>query len=145
MSGTKKRKAQAPPMTRSQQMARIGSRDTKPEITLRKRLWADGFRYRVHSALPGRPDIAISKTRLAIFVDGCFWHGCPDHYRPPSTNSSYWRQKRSRNEDRDRRVDRELHRTGWTVVRIWEHEVKTDLDRVISRIQEAHLDAVAAR
>jgi DNA mismatch endonuclease (patch repair protein) len=125
------------PMTRSEQMARIKSKDTRPELQLRRALWAAGLRYRLVSRLPGRPDIVIRRASLAIFVDGCFWHACPDHYRVPATNSDYWKAKRARNEARDRRVDKELQAKGWRVLRVWEHEVKDELEGVVDRIRTA--------
>jgi DNA mismatch endonuclease (patch repair protein) len=121
-------------MTRSEQMARIKSKDTRPELQLRRALWAAGLRYRLKSSLPGSPDIVIHRASLAIFVDGCFWHACPEHYRVPATNPTYWRNKRVRNEDRDRRADQELHERGWRVLRVWEHEVKGELASVVDRI-----------
>lgn len=121
-------------MTRSEQMARIKSKDTRPEIRLRRALWAAGLRYRLSSRLPGSPDIVIRRASLAIFVDGCFWHACPDHYRVPATNPAYWQEKRARNEARDRRVDQELHEMDWRVLRVWEHEVRDELADVVDRI-----------
>jgi len=133
------RSAKRRPLTRSEQMSRIRSRDTRPELQLRQALWAVGLRYRVTSSLPGRPDVVIHRASLAVFVDGCFWHACPDHYRAPATNPGYWQEKRARNEARDRRVDQELREKGWRVLRVWEHEVRNELERVVSRIQaEAH-------
>lgn len=124
-------------MTRSEQMARIKSQDTRPELQLRRALWAAGLRYRLASSLPGRPDIVVHRASLAVFVDGCFWHACPDHYRTPATNPAYWKNKRVRNEARDRRVDQELHERGWRVLRVWEHEVKRELASVVDRIRVA--------
>ena len=124
-------------MTRSEQMARIRSRDTQPEVSLRKALWARGLRYRVHGRLPGRPDLVFGRNRVAVFVDGCFWHGCDEHYAAPAANSGYWREKLVRNQQRDRRVDAELTKQGWTVVRIWEHSVRDDLDEAVERVAAA--------
>ncbi len=117
--------------TRSYVMSRIRGRNTKAEVVLRRQLWARGLRgYRTHTALPGRPDIAWSRARLAIFVDGCFWHGCPKCRIPtPASRVGYWAPKLRRNRLRDRRVDRQLHQLGWTTVRLWEHEVLRDPDR----------------
>ncbi|OPZ16182.1 MAG: Very short patch repair protein [candidate division BRC1 bacterium ADurb.BinA364] len=113
---------------RSEIMRRVRGRDTSAEWRLRRALWARGLRgYRIDSRrLPGRPDAAYSRWKLAIFVDGCFWHGCPDHCRMPNSNRAYWEAKIGRNIARDRRTDAELASMGWRVLRIWEHEVKAD-------------------
>jgi DNA mismatch endonuclease (patch repair protein) len=101
-------------------------RDTRPELLLRRALHALGLRYRVASRpLPDRPwtaDIVFLRAKIAVFVDGCYWHGCPDHYSPPRTNAGYWGPKIERNRQRDTLVDAELQAAGWTCVRIWEHE-----------------------
>ncbi len=125
------------PMTRSQQMARVRQRDTKPELQLRKALWAAGCRYRKQAALPGRPDIAFIGARLAVFVDGCFWHGCPRHYSSSATNRPFWIEKLRGNTERDHRQDAELRALGWRVIRVWECEVKQDLARAVSWVLEA--------
>lgn len=104
-------------------MARIRSADTTPELRLRAILWAAGLRYRLRPRLPGTPDIAFLGPRVAVFVDGCFWHGCPEHYRAPATNPGYWAEKLRRNRNRDVDVDEKLSRLGWRVLRIWEHDV----------------------
>jgi DNA mismatch endonuclease (patch repair protein) len=100
-------------------------RDTRPELALRSALHGVGERFLVDAPLPGlrrRADILFSRARVAVFVDGCFWHGCPDHFRPPKTNARYWREKVERNRERDLETSRALAADGWTVVRIWEHE-----------------------
>ena len=115
--------------TRSFNMSRIRSANTKPEMILRKLLWLCGLRgYRLHAKLPGRPDIVFGKKRVAVFVDGCFWHSCPhcSDGRAPKSNTGYWTEKRRMNRERDRRRTRELRQQGWTVVRLWEHEVNRD-------------------
>lgn len=91
----------------------------------------------MHSrSLPGKPDFAFPDERLAVFVDGCYWHGCPKCYKPPSSNSGYWSQKLQRNKDRDRIVSAKLRREGWRIMRIWEHEVKKSPQRVIAKIHK---------
>lgn len=80
--------------------------------------------WRRHLPLPGRPDFAFPKARVAVFVDGCFWHGCPAHLRMPASNVDYWRGKVARNMERDARVTKELKAKGWRVLRMWEHEIK---------------------
>ena len=124
--------------TRSYNMSRIRSRDTKPEIRLRKLLWLCGHRgYRIHSSLPGKPDIVFSRAKLAIFIDGCFWHGCPEcgDGRAPSSNTGYWSTKRQMNRERDERRTRELEAMGWTVLRMWEHEVIKKAEEAIARVE----------
>lgn len=117
----------------SRQMARMPRRDTKPEKRLRSELHRRGLRFRVDfSALPGRPDIAFPRARLAIFVDGCFWHACPDHGVLPKANREWWRQKLDRNVERDREKDAALARLGWRSVHVWEHE---PVDAAASRIE----------
>lgn len=112
------------PEQRRRNMAAIRCRDTKPELALRRLLWANGLRYRVHPRLPGRPDVAFVKAKLAVFVDGCFWHSCPDHCSMPASNTQFWTEKLARNVARDRSVDNQLAQLGWRVVRFWEHEIK---------------------
>ncbi len=103
-------------------------RDTRPETALRSALHALGLRYRVDSPirLPGRrpvrPDIVFTRTRVCVFVDGCFWHCCPVHGVEPTRNVGYWGPKLARNVARDRAVDEALRREGWIVLRVWEHE-----------------------
>jgi DNA mismatch endonuclease (patch repair protein) len=122
--------AERAPLTKSQQMARVRSTNTRPEVSLRHTLWRLGFRYRIHSALPGSPDIVLSRYRMAIFVDGCFWHGCPDHYRAPVANRGFWDAKLVRNVERDARANAVLSSMGWRVVRIWEHDIRQNLEGV---------------
>jgi DNA mismatch endonuclease (patch repair protein) len=117
-------------------MARIRTRHTDIEMLLRRALWSRGVRYRLHPKLPGTPDLAVRRARLAVFVDACFWHGCPDHYTAPVANASYWEAKIARNRARDVRVDEELRAAGWEVVRLWEHELREDIDRVAARLVE---------
>lgn len=101
-------------------------RDTGPELALRSALHRRGLRYRVNvkpvATIPCRADIVFRRQRVAVFVDGCFWHACPQHGTSPRTNASYWSAKIARNVERDRRNDADLTAAGWTVVRVWEHE-----------------------
>jgi DNA mismatch endonuclease (patch repair protein) len=99
-------------------------RDTPGEVALRTRLHRLGFRYRIDYHLPGtrrRADIVFVRARIVVFVDGCFWHGCPTHGTWPKTNSVWWRQKIEANRCRDRDTDRKLRVAGWKVLRFWEH------------------------
>ncbi len=116
----------------SRQMQRMPRKDTGPEVLLRRELHARGLRFRKnYGKLPGRPDIAFTRARLAIFVDGCFWHRCPEHGTPPKNNAQWWATKLEANVARDRRQDQALVERGWTVVRVWEHEpVEVASDRI---------------
>jgi DNA mismatch endonuclease, patch repair protein len=108
------------------QMQRQSTRDTKPELALRKVLHASGMRYRLGfqpiAGLRRTPDILFTRQRVAVFVDGCFWHSCPEHGTMPKANAEWWASKLRRNVERDADTDRRLRDAGWTVVRIWEHE-----------------------
>ena len=108
-------------------MAAIHSKDTKPEMVVRRYLWGLGFRYRLnHPRLPGKPDIVMRKYRTCIFVNGCFWHGhegCK-YYTIPKTNTEFWINKVRRNKERDLKVLRELASMGWHSITIWECELK---------------------
>ena len=132
----RRRKPKRAPLTRSQTMARVKGRDTKPELVLRRALWAAGLRYRLHRKLPGTPDVAFVGARVAVFVDGCFWHGCPQHYSFPHTRQEFWAAKVERNVLRDARVDAELADLGWTALRFWEHETKQP-EGLIERVRVA--------
>jgi len=96
--------------------------------------------WRRNSQLPGKPDIIFPQRRLAVFVDGCFWHGCPKHATKPKTNAAFWAAKLAGNKARDRRVNRELRARGWKVVRIWEHELtRRNERRLLARLQRLGL------
>jgi DNA mismatch endonuclease (patch repair protein) len=107
-------------------MSSLARRDTAPEIALRQVLFRKGLRYRVQLAVPGnrrrRIDIAFTRSKIAVFVDGCYWHGCPEHGTRPVTNREWWDWKIKRNRDRDQDTDRLLTDQGWRVIRVWEHE-----------------------
>ncbi|MBM2617041.1 very short patch repair endonuclease [Actinoplanes sp. LDG1-06] len=104
-------------------MKRMPRERTAPEMKLRRELHRRGMRFRVNfRELPGRPDIVFTKARLAVFVDGCFWHMCPTHSTMPKNNGDWWREKLFRNVERDREKDAKLADRGWTVVHVWEHE-----------------------
>lgn len=122
---------------RSRVMSKIRSKNTKPEVQLRKFLWNQGYRgYRIHNTnLPGKPDIAFKKKKIAIFIDGCFWHKCPICYVEPKSNSEYWLSKIKMNVLRDENNQDKLEAMGWKVIRIWEHEIK-DCFKVFQKIQK---------
>jgi len=107
-------------------MQRQRRRDTAPEVTLRRALHRRGLRFRVdRSPITGmrrRADIVFGSTRVAVFVDGCFWHGCPLHGTYPTKNAAWWHAKLAANRTRDRDTDARLREAGWTVLRVWEHE-----------------------
>ena len=123
-------------------MAAIHSFSTKPELHLRHALWCQGLRYRVNDKrLPGRPDIVLPKYRTVIFVHGCFWHGHKDckYYTVPKTNTDFWVAKVARNQERDQEVWRKLEAKGWSVIIVWECQLKKanlaeTVDRVASEI-----------
>jgi DNA mismatch endonuclease (patch repair protein) len=122
-------------LTRSEQMARIRASNTTPERLLRRSLWRAGLRYRLHVAsVCGKPDLVFPRERVAVFIDGCFWHGCPDHYVRPRTRDDFWADKLSENVARDRRQTAVLKTQGWRVCRIWEHRVFEDLQGVVREI-----------
>ena len=116
------------PERRSELMSRIRRKDTKPELVVRKFLYGLGFRYRLHASdLPGTPDIVMRSRRTAIFVHGCFWHRhekCRLAYTPKS-RTAFWKEKFARNQERDGRVQRELEELGWTVLTVWECEIRS--------------------
>lgn len=114
------------PATTSARMSKQRRRDTAPELQLRRALHRMGLRYRVNLPLPGMPrrraDVTFTRARVAVFVDGCFWHRCPVHATDPANNGSWWARKLQSNVERDRETDQRLHEQGWTVIRFWEHE-----------------------
>lgn len=116
------------PQQRHANMAAIHSKDTKPEMVVRRYLWGHGFRYRLnHPRLPGKPDIVMRKYRTCIFVNGCFWHGHEGcrYYTIPRTNTEFWVSKVKRNKERDLKVQHELAAMGWHSITIWECEIKS--------------------
>jgi DNA mismatch endonuclease, patch repair protein len=110
----------------SARMSRLGRRDTTPEMLLRSELHRRGLRFRVQRPLDfdrrRRADIVFVSARVMVFVDGCFWHSCPEHATMPKANRPFWEAKLRRNVERDRDTDRRLAEAGWTVIRVWEHE-----------------------
>jgi DNA mismatch endonuclease, patch repair protein len=123
------------PEQRSYNMSQIRGKDTRPEVRLRKLLWSEGIRgYRIHYRLPGKPDIVFTKKKIAIFIDGCFWHKCPVCYQEPETRKDFWIKKIHSNIDRDKNVDEKLKNDGWTVIRIWEHEIRKDPENAVRKI-----------
>ncbi|WP_328677550.1 very short patch repair endonuclease [Streptomyces sp. NBC_00322] len=115
---------------RRRNMQAIRSRDTAPERLIRRLVHAQGLRYRVAARplpdLRRTADLVFRPSKVAVFIDGCYWHGCPEHYVPPKTNPSYWSGKVTRNMARDLDTDQRLRAAGWTVLRFWEHESPDD-------------------
>jgi DNA mismatch endonuclease (patch repair protein) len=128
------------PAARATMRANRG-RDTGPELAVRRALHAMGLRYRVDHPLPfdrrRRADILFPKARVAVFIDGCFWHGCPEHGTSPRSNAEFWRTKIERNRERDRDTSARLEEAGWVALRFWEHDD-------VSEVVEATLQALQA-
>ncbi len=137
-------RSSSPAVTRTMQGNR--RRDTAPEVRLRSALHARGHRFRkdlrvVADGVAVRPDVVFPRRRVAIFLDGCFWHACPEHGTQPRSNDWYWAPKLARNVERDRRQTSALERAGWRVLRVWEHE---PVDQAVARAEELLLAARAA-
>ena len=118
------------------------SRDTKPELAVRSAVHRRGIRFRVSARplpeLRRTADLVLRKTKIAVFVDGCYWHGCPEHHTQPATNSEYWADKIARNVERDAETTDRLQQAGWTVLRFWEHEdPEAVADQVQAKVQAA--------
>lgn len=125
---------------RHHNMSRIRSKDTKVEVLLRKVMWEKGLRYRKnYAALPGKPDIVLTRQKIAIFIDGDFWHARGHKENPGeqvATNQDFWKKKLARNVERDREVNDELTEAGWLVLRFWESDIEKDLAGCINIIEE---------
>ena len=124
---------------RSQVMASVRGKDTGPELRVRRLLWREGYRYRLHArGLPGKPDLALAARRTAVFVHGCFWHGhdCGRGARAPKANAAYWSGKIARNRARDARTAAELETMGWTPVVVWECELRDEAG-LLARLKRA--------
>lgn len=126
---------------RRRNMQAIRRRDTKPEWRIRQLVHARGLRYRVDARpvkeLRRTADLVFGPAKVAVFIDGCYWHGCPEHYVPPKTNEHYWSDKVRRNMTRDRDTDQQLTDAGWLVLRFWEHETSDSCaDRITAVVSE---------
>ena len=119
----------------SARMSRQARRDTVPEVAVRKLLHASGYRYRLNERVPHMPrrtiDIAFTRAKIAVFMDGCFWHGCPDHATQPKANADWWRRKLDTNMARDAETTAHLVAEGWTVLRFWEHQPPIEVAKVV--------------
>jgi DNA mismatch endonuclease, patch repair protein len=123
----------------SYRMRRNMKRDTRPELALRSELHGRGARFRVNllvhaDGIRVRPDVVFTRRKVAVFVDGCFWHGCPQHGNMPSRNAEYWRLKLERNARRDALVTEGLSAAGWNVLRVWEHEPVSKAADVVMQV-----------
>ena len=122
---------------RSRLMGRVRQRDTALETTLGKTMWARGLRYRKNRRIHGtRPDFSFVGAKLAIYTDGCFWHGCPTHYTAPVGNSEFWENKLRVNRARDERNNEALREAEWTVLRFWECEISSGLEEAVDAVVE---------
>lgn len=120
---------------RSKVMASIKGKNTKPELLIRKILWSKNKRYRIHDkTIFGTPDISNKRKKIAVFIDGCFWHGCKSCYKEPLTNVEYWRNKIEHNKKRRLLVTENLHSDKWRVLEFWEHEVIQKPQKVANEI-----------
>ena len=132
------KKKSASPLSRSEIMRRVGPRDSKAEIALRSALHRRGLRFRVNRKTEGiKVDIVFVSARIAVFVDGCFWHGCPEHATYPKSNSEYWLPKLEANKERDARQTAELQRKGWKVIRVWEHDCLPPSEEILNIIEQS--------
>lgn len=123
---------------RSQIMSKVRSKETKLELQFRDLL--KGLRFRFQPTMIGKPDFAIKKYKIAIFIDSCFWHKCPKHFRQPSTNKKYWIPKINRNVERAKEVNKQLKKDGWTVLRFWEHDIKKNPGKCIAKVKKEFLE-----
>ncbi len=127
-------------MKTSERMSRVRQRDTPIEVALRSAVWRQGGRFRLHLGdVPGHPDFGSRKSKVAVFVDGCFWHGCPTCYKAPTVNARFWKRKITYNRSRRASVKRQLESTGWTVVEVWGHEIERNVNPVANRVMKALL------
>lgn len=116
-------------------MGKIKGKNTKLEQSISKALWKNGLRYRKNVlSLFGKPDIAIKKYKIVIFVDSCFWHGCSNHFKLPKKNPEYWSKKINRNIERDFEVSKYYSENEWVLIRVWEHDLKNHFDLIIYHI-----------
>lgn len=122
------------PEARSAVMRRVKGRDTSLERKVRSALHRRGLRFRLRYPLPGKPDIVFVRARVVIFIDSCFWHGCPQHLRMPKSNQDYWQRKIQRNIERDDQINTSYRYSDWESLRFWEHELKEDFDACIEKI-----------
>ena len=120
---------------RSYNMSQVKGKNTKPEVQFRKYLFNKGLKgYRIQAKLPGKPDILFKKQKVAIFIDGCFWHKCPKCFSPPKSNVEFWKKKINGNVKRDKNINKILSKEGYIVLRFWTHEIKEDSNKCFNKI-----------
>ncbi|MDP1929761.1 MAG: very short patch repair endonuclease [Thiobacillus sp.] len=133
------------PAQRSKLMSRIQGKNTSPEISLRRAAWKLGLRYRLHRRIgKTRPDLVFTGAKVAIFVDGCFWHCCPLHCVMPKNNREFWQKKLGRNVQRDAEATQVLTAAGWCVLRFWEHEIEASAEtcarKIFKHVRRTHME-----
>jgi len=121
---------------RSYNMSQIKGRNTGAEVRFRRELFKKGIKgYRISVKIPGKPDIVFTRLKLAIFVDGCFWHKCPNCFSFPKSNRTFWKNKIEDNVLRDKTINKELKRLGFKVLRIWEHDLEKDMRKCVNKVE----------
>lgn len=127
-------------------MSKIRGANTSPELKLRKALWKAGLRYRLNIRISKiRPDLIFKKQKIAIFIDGCFWHGCPTLYVAPRTRAEFWSSKLLTNTSRDRNQTKRLIEDGWIVLRYWEHELNDSINEIVNEVIQIHKEPTHAK
>ncbi len=135
---TKNNDTRRDPMSRSDIMRRVGNKNSAAELSLRSFLHKRGLRFRLHRRIEGvTADIVLPQSRVLVFVDGCFWHGCPRHATYPKTNKGYWLPKLAENRERDKRQSAHLRKRRWKVIRVWEHDCLPPRTEVVAKILAA--------
>lgn len=117
-------------------MSKIRSKETKLEFCFIGLL--NGLYFRYQPKITGKPDFASKKLKIAIFIDSCFWHKCPKHFRKPNSNTSYWRPKINRNVERAKEVNKQLRKDGWKVIRFWEHDILKSPAKCVNKIEKTY-------
>lgn len=138
MAAKKSKKTNRKPLTRSEIMSRVKSKDSRAERALRSALHAEGLRFRLHRRVEDiTVDMVFPGSKVVVLVDGCFWHGCPNHATYPKSNQSYWLPKLAENKERDKRQSTRLRRAGWRLIRVWEHDCLPPTPRVVAHLVNA--------
>lgn len=119
---------------RSDIMRKVKGKDTSLERRFRSALWRKGLRFRKHTPLIGKPDVVFPRAGVVVFLDSCYWHGCPEHLRIPHSRVRYWRRKIDRNRKRDQHVTQQLEADGWLVLRFWEHDIKEEMEACVDKV-----------
>jgi DNA mismatch endonuclease (patch repair protein) len=123
---------------RSYNMSRVKGKNTGLELKFRKKLFIKGCRgYRLNYKLPGNPDLVFPKKKVSVFIDGCFWHKCPKCFKSPKSNKAFWKSKIEGNVERDKKANASLKKSGWKVIRIWEHDMRKDINKSCQKVIKA--------